>query len=280
MSPKATPWEIEAIATHVPKGQSERAVCPKCNGGTDNEKCLQVYVDQDFQFHWRCYRATCGYRGGKSYTGMPIVPSKKEAKFYTRPTVWPSTEQHELIYRRFGLPSGTVDAYCKEDDRFILSVDGPNRGNKRGVVAYSFSGAIPKALNYNETPDDPFIHWSRSEWGSAAVIVIVEDWFSAEKVHLAGAMSVALMGTLLNQKMVTEIAKRASITNSKVFLAFDKDAWPKALTYQLKYREQFPLGLKVWSLKKDLKYVPVERIERAINGETDFSRDYSQQGVL
>lgn len=270
---KPVPWEIEAIATHVPKGTSERSICPKCSGGSDNEKSLMVYVDHDFQFHWKCYRATCGYRGGKSTTGLPIVPAKREPRFYTRPYVYPTPEQHDLIQSRFGLPAGTVDGYSAIDDRFILKVFGTS--GLRGHVAYSLSGAKPKSLTYNERPEEPFVHYTQLSVSFG--LVIVEDWFSAEKVAEAGGTGVALMGTNLSQAMVTEIAKVCGRFQVPTFLAFDLDAYSKALSYQIKFREQFPYGLKVWKLRVDLKYEPVENIKRALRGETNNFGDFKQQ---
>lgn len=271
------PWEIEAIATHTPRGTSERHVCPKCLGGSDKEASLSVYVDQDFNFHWRCYRSTCGYKGGRSHDGQFVSRSKapaKEPRFYTRPTVYPSSEQHALIQARFGLEPGTVSKYSDIDDRFILEVRSSDQYT-RGYVAYSLSGATPKSLTYNEAPNYPFMHVT----GRGGLVVVVEDWFSAEKVAsagAAGATGAAIMGTNLTEDMVDELVS----LDSPVVLALDKDAWTKSIKYQQKYKERFKHGLTVWRLDKDLKYVSVERIIEAVNGKTYFVGDSSQPGVL
>ena len=93
-------------------------------------------------------------------------------------------DQSALLLKKFGLwLDDAIDGYSYWDDRFILPVFGPTGYNKRGVVAYSFN-QTPKSLTYNEKPAEPFIHWVRGAQ-SAKHIVVVEDWFSAEKVSRA-----------------------------------------------------------------------------------------------
>jgi hypothetical protein len=175
-----------------------------------------------------------------------------------------------LLVNKFGLIPD-VEGYNEMDDRFVLGVYGPTGYNKRGVVAYSLSGATPKSLAYNEKPGEPFVHYC----GMNAItqgIVIVEDWFSAEKVGVTGlGIGIALMGTNLAQAAVTEIAELANRIGAKVWLAFDQDAYEKSLNYLFKYREQFPGGLFAWRLKQDLKYESTKRITEAlVDGRTNF----------
>lgn len=241
-----------------------RTVCPTCNGGSSGEETLVVSRLQSGEVSAHCFRATCKFTVGARHT-EPLFKAK-EPRYYTRPTSWVSDEHANLILARFGLEHGTVEAYSELDDRFVLPViNALNR--RRGVVAYSLSGGVPKSLTYNERPEEPFMHWA--EGCELEPVVIVEDWFSAEKVAAAGGVGVAIMGTYLSAEMVAEIAQ----FRAPVVLAFDYDAFSQALKYQAKYAEQFPEGLTVWRLKKDLKYEPIERIQRAFAGETDFHGD-------
>lgn len=252
-------------------GGPGRYVCPKCNGGSDNERCLSINGDS-----WQCFRATCGYRGGNfgKYKVHPI----REPRHYTRPYKPLNDEQAAIISSRFGLAGGVVDGYSESDDRFILAIEGPQH-QLRGHIAYSLSGGKPKSVNYWAKTDEAFNHWAMSLRPPA--LVLVEDWFSAEKVREAGATGVALCGTLLTQQMVSDIAYVARNWGIPTYLAFDRDAFAKALAYRTKFGEQFKFGLQVWALARDLKYVSVERIKHAIEFRSfDFGSSHREQGSL
>lgn len=225
----------------------------------------------------KCHRALCGYTAPIADSGFVPPVAKREPRYYTRPYREPSAEQEVIIYKRFGLPPGTVTGYNEIDDRFILLINGPQH-QRRGCIAYSLSGAKPKSLTYKEKLEQPFIHWSMRF--NPTAIVLVEDWFSAEKVSEAGATGVALLGTNLSQEAVNEIKQVAGNWNVPTFVALDRDAYTKTLLYLSKYREQFSKGLYAWSLKQDLKYESVERIKEALDGNYDFTGDAKRQGNL
>jgi hypothetical protein len=182
-----------------------------------------------------------------------------------------------LLQRLFGLSTDEIEGYSPADDRLVLPVFGPYGYNRRGCIAYSLSGGKPKTLTYNEKPDQPFIHYA-ADSKPVGHLVIVEDWFSAEKVATTGeAVGVAIMGTHLSQEAVTEIAGTAARMGARTWLALDRDAYAKTIGYLARYREQFAYGLYAWSLAKDLKYETTERIKRALdNGANDFSVDVSK----
>lgn len=247
-------------------GGSGRYICPKCQGGSDNEHCLSIQISDNDAFpHWKCFRATCGYSGSpRGHANAFKVPSRaREPRHYTRPYKPLNDEQAAIIAARFGLPGDCVDGYNEVDDRFILGVAGPQL-QMRGHIAYSLSGSKPKSLTYNARPDEPFNHWAIATSRKQSSVVIVEDWFSAEKVREADATGVALMGTTLTQAMITDISHEARNWGIPTYLALDRDAFGKALGYKGKYAEQFKHGLQVWALGKDLKYETVERIKHAI----------------
>jgi hypothetical protein len=253
-----------------------RYVCPKCNGGTDREESLSIRVDAVGGVHWRCFRAQCGTSGGPRGVGSVFAKPKKEARHFTRPIKPLTDPQRALLFEKFGDVSieAQVHGYSYGDDRFILGVYGPTGYNRRGVVAYSFNQK-PKSLTYNEKPDEPFIHFS-GVWGLDRDLVIVEDWFSAEKVAATGiARGVAILGTHLDQEMVTEIAG----LGARTWIALDRDAYAKTLGYVNKYREQFGGGLFAWSLARDLKYETTDRIKEAlVDGKTNFIEHVGKQG--
>lgn len=264
-APIVMPAAIALLAMNGPG----RYVCPKCNGGSDKEHCLSIQGNS-----WQCFRASCGYRGAVD----PPAPQTraKEPRHYTRPYKALNDDQNAIIADRFGLSDGTVDGYSEADDRFILGVSGPQH-QLRGHIAYSLSGGKPKSVNYWAKTDEPFNHWALSSRPLA--IIVVEDWFSAEKVREAGATGVALCGTLVTQAMVTDISHVARNWGIPSYLALDRDAFGKSLALRAKYAEQFVNGLQVWGLWLDLKYEKVERIKHAIESrDFDFGRYYRIQG--
>lgn len=255
-----------------------RYLCPKCAGGSDGEKSLNIRLDEGGGVHWRCFRSSCGYTGGPRGIRSVFAERKREARHFTRP-IEPPTEAHlALLDSLFGLNEGELEGYSPTDDRFILGVYGPYGYNKRGVLAYSLSGGKPKSLTYNEKPDEPFIHYAKyAGYGKYAHLVIVEDWFSAEKVATTGeAVGAAIMGTHLDQAAITEIAGVAARYGARTWLALDRDAYAKTIGYVARYREQFAYGLYAWSLAKDLKYETTERIKEALNGKNNFTVDVSK----
>lgn len=241
------------------------AECPKCR----RKESWSVWIGEQGHPMGKCHRAQCGYLGqldGYAFT----VPKKPEPRYYTRPIKPLNELQKHLIFSKFGISPDDLRGYGEYDDRFILGVYGPAGYNKRGVIAYSLSGDEPKTKVYNEKPDEPFIHFSGV--ARPTDIVVVEDWFSAEKVATTGlAVGVAIMGTNLTQAAVTEIAALAARIGARTWLAFDQDAYEKSLNYLFKYREQFPGGLFAWRLKQDLKYETTKRITEAlVDGRTNF----------
>lgn len=261
-------------------GGPGRYICPKCNGGSDRESCLSIQLsDNGASPHWKCFRSSCGYTGGpRGASSVFAVRRSREPRHYTRPYGPLNDDQNGILVSRFGLPVGVVDGYSEADDRFILAVEGPQH-QLRGHIAYSLSGAKPKSLTYNGKPEEPFNHWAMTL--RPAALVVVEDWFSAEKVREAGATGIALMGTTLTQAMVTDISHVARNWEIPTYLALDRDAFNKAIAYANKFSEQFKFGLKVWALQKDLKYVTCERIKHAIEfGTADFGRSHREQGSV
>lgn len=262
-----TPTSIQALAG-LP---DSRHICPRCLGGSAAEKSLSVRVDAAGGTHWNCFRASCGYWGrpGGLGTAATFAAKKKEPRIFTRPTRPLDAKQWSLIEGKYGAGiAEEIAGYSYWDDRFMLPVYSGDGITRRGYVGYSFN-ATPKTLTYNALPDEPFIHYAVP---GAPHMVVVEDWFSAEKVaQTHAATGVAIMGTTLGQDHITELVALAKEWDARVYLALDRDAYTKTLQYLAKYREQFPRGLYAWSLVNDLKYETTERIIEALDGKADFS---------
>lgn len=261
---------LQLIAEDIEPGTSSRVLCPKCNGGDSQETSLSLFRDHTRQIAWKCFRAKCGYSGNLGRVVGGSTKTSTSPKYFTAPHVPCSMNTPEglFLYERFHIDLSDV-YWCYEQKRFVLPVLGP-AGNRRGTLAYSFEpGAKSKSIPYRERIDEPFIHYTNRTVQDRHA-VIVEDWFSAQKVRDSAAQSIALLGTILNRDRVDEL-KRVT-KGLQVILALDSDAYAKSIKYAIDYGGEFDPPLKVWKLKEDLKYVSVERIKRELNGGSgDFA---------
>jgi hypothetical protein len=156
-----------------------------------------------------------------------------------------------------------------DSGRILLPVRGPEQ-QARGFVARDVTGTLsPKVLTYKAI-DEPFIHWTYSWPEGDEDLVIVEDWFSAQKVcGIENARAIALNGTYCSPGAMEEIVANAG--KSQVHVALDRDAFAKGV--KLAYDLAITLSRPVfsWRLGQDLKYVRYDRIERALRErEFDF----------
>lgn len=247
------------------------SACPTCH----RPESWSVWIGKSGYPMGTCHRALCAF-GSRQLEGISIpTPKKKEPRHFTRPIAPLTEDQQRLLEGKYDLDPGLVDGYSYWDDRFVLPVFGPIGYNRRGVIAYSLSGRTPKSLPYNEKPDEPFIHWAKPV-ARVRHLVVVEDWFSAEKVASTNeAMGIAIMGTHIHQGQINELVLMAGHYDATTWIALDRDAFPKTIQYIASYREQFPRGLFAWSLRQDLKYETRERISAALAGATDFGTTHS-----
>lgn len=254
-------WEAEQLGEGV-----HRIVCPFCLGGSSGEKSLSLGVAADGSMFFRCFRANCAKSGGKTPRGPK---HSKPPRYYTGETVSLDDDRKLWFQERFGFVPGDT-RYSPFSDRYVYAVRGPRDFVLRGHVARSFNGEEPKVLTYNERPDEPFVGWSCSPHYSAATgpIVVVEDWVSAEKIGVAGGVGVALNGTYMSQAAANEIAECA--LDRRVVFALDRDAFAKCVRLAADYGGLFKRRPRVWRLREDLKYEPIDVIVRAM-GDDDYN---------
>ena len=265
------PYEVlELIAQDIEPGTRSRVLCPKCNGGESAETSLSLFRDHSNRIAWKCFRAKCGYSGApKGVSGDSSRTSRIAPKYFTHPyeQVTRETPEGAFLYERYGISLANI-SWSVDVRRYVLPIIGPG-GNLRGTVAYGFD-TNTKAVSYRERVDEPWMHYTYRP-SDATVCVVVEDWFSAQKIYTAGQCAVALLGTILNRERVDEI--KQACRGLQVILALDLDAYGKSIKYALEYGGEFSPPLKVWRLKSDLKYVSTDRIKREVNGGIgDFAR--------
>lgn len=257
---RAARREKLSAATPMVPGQ-HRIVCPFCHSPDETMTVTRV-VSGDVS--GICFRASCSTRVGNP--AGTARKTEKEPRYYTRATNGLVPEQYSWFRDRFGLTEDTVVdiRYNRKTDRFVLPVYGLPSVRGRGYIAYSFNES-PKTLIYNERPNEPFMHYSASRLRPGDTLVVVEDWFSAEKVFQAApgsAVGVALMGTYLSDDMANELLSH----KLPIVVALDRDAWAKSI----KMRDRLGDRAKVWRLDRDLKYGSEQRILEALDGHTDF----------
>lgn len=261
-------WEAERLGAGT-----HRIACPWCLGGSDGERSLSLGVAASGSIYFRCFRSTCGKSGGKK----GAVVAKKPPRYFTANTEHLSPERAQWFMEKFGfVPCST--RYAPFLDRYVYTMWEPQGTKSRGYIARSFGDLEPKALTYNERPDEPFIGWSVSPLyiPGDAPIVIVEDWVSSEKVAAAGGVGVTLSGTHLSGDGALEIAENAK--DRRVVIALDKDAFAKGVGIASLYGGLFGRRPRVWRLDKDLKYVDVGVIQRAMNDDdcNDFGDEWAR----
>lgn len=264
--------QIALTAQTLFKGESVRIVCPKCGGGSSEEKSFLCSRDHGGVVFYKCFRASCSYRGkliiGDGESGY--VPRQRKLHSFTRELKPLDSEQTEWWRKRFGINPDQGVYWCPSLTRDALRVYGPD-GQHRGWVLRDWTGSSePKVIGYPER-DEPFIGWFPvqmfyGEKHPNGPCVVVEDLISARKVCDAGYTSVALNGTDISWEAAFEIQER----HSNIELALDRGTMSKMIGYKDQFSTLFD-NIRIWTLDEDLKYVSRDRIRRAFtHGEINF----------
>lgn len=236
--------------------QGVRIVCPWCGGGSDEERCMQVWSATAY----RCFRATCG-RGQGQPTEVNGLAQARAPRVFSRPTYYLTSSQSEFLASKYGYCPAEI-TYCEEMNRFILPVRDYNE-HLRGHIARSLIGDKPKTINYQSMQDQPFSHWPKlNRLLASNAVFVVEDWFSAERINWLGHRACAILGTHLNLDKAEELKRVQG--NGRIFLALDQDATGKAIGYCAKYQELLP-GLRVLPLTVDIKDMRIKDALELLN---------------
>jgi len=254
--------KVELTAQTLSKGESLRSICPKCNGGISEEKSFLCSRDHGGVVFYKCFRATCNYRGklviGDGEAGL--VPRIRKLHSFTRDLEELLPSQVEWWRWRFGITPGPDVYWCPSLKRDAIRVYGP-QGQHRGWVLRDWTGTEPnKAISYPER-DEPFIGWCRDNQKKefSNYCIVVEDLISARKVADSGFTGVALNGTTMNWEVAFEINEHYK----EIELALDIGT----MKQMIEYRDQFSTlfdKIRIWTLGADLKYVSRDRIRNAI----------------
>lgn len=254
--------EIRLIAMGLADGETVRAVCPKCGGGSDNERTFSVTRTGPGKLGFFCHRATCGYRGmvGASVVGnTKALPVDKPSRWYTDRSRHPTQREITWFGDRFGMK---LDERVDERTGRIMYRLMSHDGRTWGFVGRAYDGSKPKALTYwrdNTTPDQ--LAWCRpSYYRDAKAVVLTEDIVSAKKISYLGLDAASLLGTHLSDAKMSELLA----LNVPVFLALDPDRAGQIATARI-MRELSPLlDVSVVTLEADPKDMTFDKLGEAL----------------
>lgn len=274
-----TPYqELRLIAAGIELGTSERIVCPRCDGGSTHETCLQITKDELGNVGWFCYRASCGFRGntGISWADNDLKLKAQKTHPFTYDIVPCPFDKRKDFEDKFGFwPTST--SFIGDPLKWTTALGGrylqPFMGPEyqlRGYVARVFDGSSDKkAIAYPEVDDEPFIHWAFTKhYSDTKLYVIVEDWVSAQKVKENNAHAIALCGTHIDYTRAMEISRVAK--DNVVLVCLDKDATALAFRHVKKYNGVFS-RLLIRPLEQDIKDMPAEDIREIIRYGNTFT---------
>lgn len=266
--PEMTPEykALQLIGESLGKDTTTRhELCPKCGGGESKEKGFSLSKDTHGYLYWRCFRASCGYRGSTGGGSKGKRTASREAKVLSDPVIALTEDQTDYFSDEYGVDSVRNNLYyVPTQDAFAFKIKASSGGGIGWQLRW-FDGRKPKCKSYPEVRTMPFMGW----WGhtSQKGLVVVEDPLSAMKVaSVGGTHSVALLGTHMSHEHAYCIREHSA----HLILALDKGTLDLALSYRDKFADLFE-KITIWTLDKDLKYVTRERISAAIaKNATDF----------
>lgn len=248
-------------------GETGRFICPFCSGGTSGERSLAVCKAENGSIWFRCFRASCGVSGnaGTGWTDRDTVRPGKTHTLSRALIRLPDEEQSKFVNKFHFLPKRSP-LWEPEIGYHALPIMGP-LGKSRGWMLRTWGTPIAKgkkAIAYPEVADEPFIHWTEEPENRQKLVVIVEDWVSAEKLSKLFPLSVravALLGTHMDYTRALEVAKVSC--GAPVLICLDRDATGLAVKHHAKFREVIP-NLAVFPLVDDIKDITPDRIAHIV----------------
>lgn len=261
-------------------------VCPFCHGGQSGEATFSI-TRAEYGLVYNCYRSTCDKgRGFVPMNGVLLQPrpvARQDDGLRPYTGAYRPIDDRDRTYfdSRFGLsviPEFSIGV--NERDEYVFEVRDPLsrvRGyvvrtkpwlwageNDPSVVRYSNGwskdSSKSKLLMHQQGPTQSW-YFPTFMSRCAPEIVIVEDQISAMKVAQAGFVSVANLGTFIDERKVREIAVQRP---RLVVIAFDNDASSTALKMARKWGLAFP-AIRVALLERDIKDTDPNDVREALS---------------
>lgn len=254
--------DVLMLASTLEPGETIRELCPRCNGGSTQEKSLTITLDYDGGVVWNCFRDRCDNKGrsGGTYIPKTDTPEIKKYKRFEGETRPLSDFHLEKIRNKWGIVNPPYWYWTGEyGGRVAMSVRSP-KFMHRGWVLRDLRGvARAKALTFME-PEEVQLAWYRPNKSRAAPCVVVEDIPSAVRVSMCGVNAVALLGTILNTEKASELGKYSG----HVVLALDQDATSKSFSHAYRYMLHWD-QCSILPLHKDFKDMTPDEAVMTLN---------------
>jgi hypothetical protein len=255
---------IVLYATDLQPGDTLREICPRCDGGSSNEKSLSISRLEDGNLVWQCFRAHCDEKAGAGGQATHVIRKVEQVK--PRPvfegTTQALTEEHlEWITAKWGISEPPYWWYTPDyGGRIAMSIRSPKYGHRGWVLRSPHSWAKTKALMYVEEKEET-LSWYKTN--PNAPTVLVEDIPSAVRASTY-MNAVALLGTAIGISKALEVAENAP---RPIIIALDQDATDKAFVYGKRYGLMWD-NPEILLLKKDIKDMEEEELCQTIQKTT------------
>lgn len=243
-------------AASLDNGESTRIVCPRCNGGSNEEKTCSITRSESGSLVWQCFRASCTEKGGSGERNSEsvVAPKKKVRKVFEGRTKMLSDELHIKLRNMWGILETPYWYWTPEmGGRVAMSVRSP-KYTHRGWILRDISGrARCKALTYLDEREVGLSWYRNFDTGPT---VLVEDIPSAVRASCY-VNSVALLGTGIGTDRALEIAEFAT---RPVSIALDQDATALSFVYEQRFGHMWD-NPQVLPLPKDLKNMTEDELK-------------------
>lgn len=254
--------DVLMLASVLEPGETVRELCPRCNGGSTQERSLTITLDIDGGVVWNCFRDKCEERGRSGGTYLPrerTTETKKVHRTFNGNTEPLSEHRLKIINSKWGIRQPPYWYWTPDyGGRVAMSIRSP-KFMHRGWVLRDIRGvARAKALTYLEEGEVQQ-SWYRVNRNRSAPCVVVEDMPSAVRVSMCGVNAVGLLGTILNIEKAQEIEQYSG----HVVIALDQDATDKGFQIARKWGLLWG-SVQVLPLEKDFKDMTDEEIHQKL----------------
>ena len=241
---------IVLYAADLQPGDTLREVCPRCEGGSTNEKSLSISMLEDGDIVWQCFRAHCEEKNGASGDGShltrKVVPVLKPRKVFEGTTQALSEGDLAQLEELWGISEPPYWWYTPDyGGRIAMSIRSPKYAHRGWVLRSLHSWAHTKALTYLDK-DEESLSWYKTN--PDVPTVVVEDIPSAVRAS-QHVNAVALLGTSIGFGKAAEIAAHAP---RPIIIALDQDATAQSFKYAKRYGLMWD-NPEILLLPKDLK---------------------------
>lgn len=256
--------DMSMLALSLPVGETMRDVCPKCGGGSDNERTFTMSRVSSGEVRYYCHRASCGHKGiaGTSPLDDRGEVARPESHQYRRRSRLPTLEEADWFRSTFGMnppPSTRIDA---KNNRWMYELREVT-GRGWGHLGRSYHGLQPRALMYWHDKTEPNqLAWCRRNYIGRVVdsVVLTEDVVSAMKMSLY-TDAASLMGTNLSDRKMGQLLQHVRGT---IYLALDPDAAGQIATARAVRELSAACTVKVIQLTADPKDMTYTELGEAL----------------